>query len=320
MKHFLPGFRLMIIFFLLLAVKTNAHDRDNNANTSKLANAHVYFSTEIPVGGNAKEETEFTIATDGGYAYLVVNNYPDNFNYDELKVKVKKAIGGSDEAFDSKIYTIKSNVFSTYIKYSFFSSGFYSFDVYSKYGNLVGSTTVTIKVGSSSSSSSSSPSTDDCIASSYKQYYNSTMGFSLCIPKDGYVETAGEDKMTLKGFYGKELTISFMQEPHSGVDAFDASVVQQTKDILGESFTSYYRKDFKIVSSKGDNIIFRSVVSARSKGGIVFSRSKYYIKMNGNKIRGKDYMVVSGPFVDPSDDDTYQTIIELGMLSHLKIY
>ena len=316
--------KLIVIFFLLLTVKTNARDRGNTFNTdeiTKVTSAHVYFSTEIPVGGYAKEGKEFNIAPDGGYVYLVVNNYPDNFNYDELQLKVKKTIGGSDQAFDNKTYTISSNVFSTYIKYSFFSSGDYIFDVYSKYGNLVGSTNVTINVtSSSSSSSSSSPSSDDCIASSYKQYYNSKLGFSMCIPKDAYGVDEDDNKITVKEFYGKKLTISFISDPEGGIDKFDASIIDMARDILKTTLPSYYRKEFKMLSSKGDITIYRSVISATTSTGSNLQESLFYVKMNGNKIKGKDYMLVSGPLCNPSDDSSYQIIIELGMLSHLKIY
>ena len=313
---------IIAIFFLLSANKVNAHDGrelHNNLKVTRVNSAHVYFSTEIPVGGNAKESKEFNISPDGGYVYLVVNNYPNNFNYDEIKLKIKKTIAGSEQLFDNKTYTISSDVFSTYIKYSFYSGGDYTFDVYSKYGNLVGSAGVTINMKSPSSSSSSS-SSDDCIASSYKQYLNSAMGFSMCIPKDSYVEAEGEDKLTVKEFYGKKLSISFMNDPEDGIDKFDASVIEMTKGILKTSFSSYYRKEFKMVRSDGDNTIYRSVISATSNAGTVLQRTSFYVKMNGNKIKGKDFMTVSGPFVSSSDDETYQIIIELGMLKHLKIY
>ena len=303
---------------------TNSQNNSTRTNTvsSKVNTAHVYFSTEIPVGGNAKESKEFTISPDGGYVYLVVNNSPDNFNYDELQLKIKKTIGGVDQAFDNKTYTISSNVFSTYIKYSFFSSGNYIFDVYSKYGNLVGSTSVTINVTSSSSSSSSSPSSssDDCIASSYKQYYNSKLGFSMCIPKDAYGVDEEDNKITVKEFYGKKLTISFISDPEGGIDKFDASIIDMARDILKTTLPTYYRKEFKMLSSKGEITIYRSVISATTSTGSNLQESLFYVKMNGNKIKGKDYMLVSGPLCNPSDDSSYQIIIELGMLSHLKIY
>jgi|GEM_PF-4594808 len=332
MKHITNALTFFMVL-LLLTSNTQARDRSNASNfdkITKVTSAHVYFSTEVPVGGYAKEGKEFNISSDGGYVYLVVNNYPDNFNYDELQLKVKKTIGGTDQAFDNKTYTISSNVFSTYIKYSFFSSGNYIFDVYSKYGNLVGSASVTINVTSSSSSSSSpsssssssspSSSSDDCIASSYKQYYNSKLGFSMCIPKDAYGVDEEDNKITVKEFYGKKLSISFISDPEGGIDKFDASIIDMARDILKTTLPSYYRKEFKMLSSKGDITIYRSVISATTSTGSNLQESLFYVKMNGNKIKGKDYMLVSGPLCNPSDDASYQIIIELGMLSHLKIY
>lgn len=142
----------------------------------------------------------------------------------------------------------------------------------------------------------------------------------MCIPKDAYGVDEEDNKITVKEFYGKKLSISFISDPEGGIDKFDASIIDMARDILKTTLPSYYRKEFKMLSSKGDITIYRSVISATTSTGSNLQESLFYVKMNGNKIKGKDYMLVSGPLCNPSDDASYQIIIELGMLSHLKIY
>lgn len=325
---------LLISFLLFVCCNVSAKNTYTHKQTGTPSSAHVYFSNEIPVGGKAPEVNEFAISSAGGFAYLVVNNYPSNFNYDEIQLKVLKSINGVNQTFDTKVYTIGNDVFSTYIKYDFNSTGYYTFEVSSKYGSLLGSATVTIKSSNASSSSSSSSyssssnsssstrGSDDCIAGSYKKYNNTNYGFSMCIPTDSYGEDGANDKITLQGFFGHKLDISFMNERDltGGIDKFDASVIDMARDLVKSSFTSYFRKEFKLVTSKDGNTIYRSVISATSNNGTEFEQSIYYIRMGNNKIKSYDVMSVSGPLVKPSSDGLYQIIIELGMLGHLKIY
>ena len=143
----------------------------------------------------------------------------------------------------------------------------------------------------------------------------------MCIPKDSYAdENNSEEKITIKDFYGEKLNITFMNDPSGGIDKFDADVIDMARDIVKSSFPSYYRKEFKLLSTKGDISLYRSVISAKRSSGEWLQESIYYVRMNGNKIRGHDFMSVSGPLVKQSDDETYQIIIELGMLKHLKVY
>jgi hypothetical protein len=118
--------------------------------------ARVYFSTEVPVAGIAKEGTEFTIdPVNGSFLYVVVDNYPNYFTSKNLKVKVSKKVSLEYQNFDEKSYEINTDHFYTYIKYSFYSAGTYLFDVYND-DSFIGSGSVIIKEKTSTYSSTSS--------------------------------------------------------------------------------------------------------------------------------------------------------------------
>ena len=318
-RKFVSQFFYAVLFTCLCAA--NAYGANNKtipANSAHFSfGPHIYFTNEVPKYGIATEAKELFIKPDGGYAYLVVDNYPDKFAYDQVQVKVYRSVNGSSQSYDEKTYTISTDLYYTYIKYSFFSTGYYIFDVYSKYGTFLGSANVTISNDNSSSSSGST----SC-ASGYKEYYNSSLGFSMCIPQDSYASDVsdGEDKINVNDFYGKKLSIAFMQEPSMGLDKFDATVVDLTRDMLKNSYSSFYRKEFKLLSSKDDYSIYRSVVSGTTSAGVNQESSVFYVRMYGKKIKDHDYMVINGPFADPGDDISYQIIIELGMLNKFKVY
>ena len=105
---------------------------------------HVYFSNVVPVNGLATESKSFDIKPGGGFAYLIVDNYPNNFTYDKLKVKVYKTVNGAYQNFDSKTYSISTGSYYTYIKYDFYSIGNYTFDVFDKNGAVLGTAVVDI--------------------------------------------------------------------------------------------------------------------------------------------------------------------------------
>lgn len=324
-------FSLLMISFLFGAV-LNGKNVGANSELAKTKSpvpaTRVYFSNEVPLLGIAKESKEFFIKPEGGFAYLIVDNYPDNFAYDQVQVKVYKSINGTSQSYDNKTYNISTGNYYTYIKYDFYSTGYYIFDVYNKYGTFLGTATVTINNQTGSSSAAASPSgssgstyNGDCITG-YKEYYTSSYGFAMCIPKDCYTteSTTGKDGITINNFYGHKVEVTFMEEPIDGLDKFDLSVVNLTRDYVKSLYSSYYRSEFKLLSSKGDIAIYRSVTKAVPSSGATLQSSVFYVKMYGKKIRGHDYMLLSGPFVENSSDVSYQIIIELGMLAKLKIY
>lgn len=151
---------------------TPVHNLQNNFR------ARVYFSNEVPVSGVAKEGKEFTIDANGSFLYVVVDNYPTNFTSSQLRVKVYKTNSSLQlVSFDDKNYDINTGYYYTYIKYSFYSAGTYTFDVYTGGGDFIGSGSVVINMNSSSSSSSTSSSSDP--------YSKSRVYFSTEVPSYG---------------------------------------------------------------------------------------------------------------------------------------
>lgn len=324
-------FNLFAVFILI--VNLSIAGEHKTISPSDKAALRVYFSNEVPVNGVAKESKEFYIESSGGYAYLIVDNYPDKFTYDQIKVKIYKTIRGTSSKFDDKTYDINTSYYYTYVKYSFYSEGEYIFDVYNKYDRFLGTAKVNIYFSSSSSESDRRRDTDtrtdsyqnrstDCITG-YKSYSNNDFGFSMCIPKDAYEaeSNVSSEKVKLSNFYGQDLSITFIKSIDQSVSEFDATVVELTRDMLRSEYSSYSRKEFKMLKSGDEFSVYRSVVSGVYKEtGKTYQSSVFYIKMHNQRIRDNDYMVIRGPYTDPSNDTNYQIIIELGMIKFLKIY
>jgi hypothetical protein len=284
--------------------------------------AHVYFSAEVPVNGRAKEERELFIQPGGGFAYLVVDNYPNNFTFDQIQAKIYKTVNGTEQYFDSQTYNISMSYYFTYVKYTFYSYGNYIFDIFDKFGNVLGTTTVTISPAANTNSSGTN--NIDC-GSEYKQYYNSSLRMSLCIPKNCYTEESqsGDDAIKLKNYYSKDVPISFMQEPAEGMERFDAKVSDIARDILLKSavYKSYQRTEFVLLSPiRTDLDVYRSTVMGITTAGDTLQNAHYYIKFIGFKIRGHDCMTITSPFVSPTVNLLDRIIIESGMLKTLKVY
>lgn len=157
--------------------------------------ARVYFSTQVPVNGVATEGKEFYIdPAKGSFVYVVVDNYPTPFNFSQLKVKVYKADGLQNKMVEEKSFDINATLYYTYIKYSFFEAGTYTFDLYSTANEFIGSGSISIKKNntvatntsaeakSSGTSSSTSTTTSDPYAKS--KVYFSTDVPSFGIAKD----------------------------------------------------------------------------------------------------------------------------------------
>ncbi|MGN6530304.1 MAG: hypothetical protein ACTHK0_00945 [Ginsengibacter sp.] len=117
-----------------------------SSNTlSKYANSKVFCSIEVPVYGIAKESSTLIInKTNGSYAYIVIDNYPTNFNVSSIVLKSYRKVNGEWKRVDNKTYDIKSDSFYTYIKYPFYDAGDYVFDVYDVNNNFINSGYVTV--------------------------------------------------------------------------------------------------------------------------------------------------------------------------------
>ncbi len=89
---------------------------------------------------------EFSIGNDGGYVYVVVDNYPEKLNTSEIIVDVwKKKEGKYDSFVETKRFTVTSTLDYTYFKYTFSEDGDYKIMVYNKDQSLINSGFVTIK-------------------------------------------------------------------------------------------------------------------------------------------------------------------------------
>lgn len=116
-------------------------DKQSNGTAStggKYDKARVFTSIEKPVNGIAKEVKSLTINRENGsYAYIIVDNYPNDFDLNTIKLKVYKKIGGKYELLKETNYNIDGDSYFTYIKYNFYTDGDYAFDVYDGKGTFI---------------------------------------------------------------------------------------------------------------------------------------------------------------------------------------
>jgi hypothetical protein len=102
----------------------------SNANTTSYAKSRVYFSTDVPSYGVAKDIKAFKLKPGGGFVYTIVDNYPNNFNVSSLKVYMYKLVGSNYIKRDEATYNIDGGYYFTFFKYTFNESGDYKFVVY----------------------------------------------------------------------------------------------------------------------------------------------------------------------------------------------
>lgn len=127
-----------------IVIKTSENSAGNTTAGDLYSKSRVYFSTDVPSYGVAKDVKNFTIPRGGGYVYAIVDNYPANFNITTLKLYVYKNVNGTYERQDSKTYTINGNYYFTYFKWTFSDAGDYKFVVYDGNDKYVNTGYVTI--------------------------------------------------------------------------------------------------------------------------------------------------------------------------------
>jgi hypothetical protein len=300
-----------------------AQSRGLPGSRDEMFQTRVFFSNEQPVNGIATEYKELFISDNGSYAYLVIDNYPTNFPYSQVKLKVYKKIDGVDKSYDNKTYNIPTDHYFTYIKYDFYTEGNYIFDVFTGNDAFVGTAYLNIrkKTASSSSAASSQAGGTSCITG-MREYSNPDYGFSMCIPQESWITKKSSDShaLTINGFYDKKLEITFDYNHAEGIDQFDQSVANEVRKIVANQYQDFYRKEFKLISEKSDRIVYRSVIVGVKNDGSKVESSVYYIRMIGKKVKGYDYMVFNGPFCSPDDDASYQIIIELSMIGNMRFF
>lgn len=126
-----------------------AESSDKNSSSGSSAGdyskARAFVSVEVPVAGVAKESKSIVINRDkGSYAYIVLDNYPNNLNTSQITLKSYRKINGSYEKLKEENYDISADNFYTYIKYSFYTAGDYAFDIYDKGGTFIKTAYVTV--------------------------------------------------------------------------------------------------------------------------------------------------------------------------------
>ncbi|MBI3501090.1 MAG: trypsin-like peptidase domain-containing protein [Bacteroidetes bacterium] len=77
---------------------------------------------------------DFSIGKEGGFVYLVLDNYPDALNTGEIIVDIWKKKGSKYDSFvETKRYSITNTSLDyTYFKYTFYETGEYKFSVFTK--------------------------------------------------------------------------------------------------------------------------------------------------------------------------------------------
>lgn len=119
--------------------------KTSSGGSSNYSKARSFISIEVPVAGIATESKSILISRKGSYAYIVVDNYPNDFNVDGIKLKAYKKVSGEYKKVEEKEYDIKSDSYYTYIKYSFFDNGDYAFDIYDENDVFIATAYVTVK-------------------------------------------------------------------------------------------------------------------------------------------------------------------------------
>lgn len=82
--------------------------------------------------------------SEGGYAYIVLDNYPEKLINNQVRLKSYRKINGNFEKPNEGNYNINEDLNYTRIKYSFLTNGEYALDIHDKDGALIQSAYVTV--------------------------------------------------------------------------------------------------------------------------------------------------------------------------------
>lgn len=242
----------LFTLFLLCFHFSNAGNRIESSQLNQSSpnfRARVYFSTEVPVNGVAKEGKEFTIdPTNGSYLYIVIDNYPTNFTSSQLKVKIYKTNSALQlVSFEDKNYDINTGYYYSYIKYSFYSAGTYTFDIFTARDEFIGSGTVVINASSSSSGTSNTSSSSDPYSKAKLYFSTETPSYGVAkdvkkftIDRDGgYVYTVIDNYPT--NFPSASLTVYIYKYDGSSYVKKD----EKTYDINTSYYYTYFKYTFR---------------------------------------------------------------------------
>ncbi len=125
-------------------VESNKNNK-STGSSDNFSSSKAFISVETPVAGIAKESKSIVISRDGGYAYIVLDNYPNNLKVSQIKLKAYRKIDGKYEKLDDKLYDINADKFFTYIQYSFYNAGEFAFDIYTGDNQFINTAYVTVE-------------------------------------------------------------------------------------------------------------------------------------------------------------------------------
>jgi hypothetical protein len=139
--------------FISVSIEGGSSNTSNTKTTGGgsgdiYAGSKVYFTNEIGDKGDiGPSYSEFIInKSKGSFIYVVVDNFPNTLETDELIVDIYKKKGSDYIFFETKRYTLgKSTLNTTYFKYSFFEKGEFKIMVYNKNSKWINTGYVTIK-------------------------------------------------------------------------------------------------------------------------------------------------------------------------------
>jgi hypothetical protein len=115
-----------------------------SSSSGPYAKAKLYFSTETPSYGIAKDVKKFVIDRDGGYVYTIVDNYPTNFPSSTMTIYIYRYEGSAYVKKDEKTYDINTGYYFTYFKYTFTNAGDYKIVAYDGNSRYISTGYVTI--------------------------------------------------------------------------------------------------------------------------------------------------------------------------------
>lgn len=129
--------------FVKVSNKLNATTENNKISPYK--GVKVYCSVSVPERGMATESKTISIDREtGSYAYIVIDNYPNNFKVKSVELKSYKKVDEKWASIKNEKFDISTDYYFTFLKYIFYTSGDYVFDVYDENNEFIGTAYLTV--------------------------------------------------------------------------------------------------------------------------------------------------------------------------------
>lgn len=133
--------------YVTFNLKGSSTSTSSKTGSSYYAKSKIHFTYDAAyVLKSEYYYNEFSIGKEGGYIYVVVDNYPDKLNTEGITVEVWKKKGNKYDSFvEEKKFTITGTLDYTYFKYTFKETGDYKISFFTKDGAWINTGYVTIK-------------------------------------------------------------------------------------------------------------------------------------------------------------------------------